>query len=86
MSDGIPGGDMLEKGTDGGQVGNDQFISRDALLKRIHNLEVALIALHAIIQDTLPPAYADSANAVINDLFNHSEPLGAFRNANFMGE
>ncbi len=58
----------------------------DALVmceQRIHNLEVALAALSTLLHDTLPPSYADDINLMMNDFFNGSESLGAFKDRMF---
>lgn len=61
---------------------SDQIITN--LEKRIHNLEVAILALSGLSQDTLPPAYSDDMHGVSEDLFNHSRELGGFKESVLM--
>ncbi|MCK4503389.1 MAG: hypothetical protein KAU22_10165 [Desulfuromonadales bacterium] len=48
------------------------------LLSRVHNLEIALTALCALITDTLPPAYAENVNDMMGQFFDNSAKIGAF--------
>jgi hypothetical protein len=51
---------------------------------RVHNLEVCIMALMTLIQDTLPPAYADGLGRIINSFFDNSKELGAFTSVQFI--
>lgn len=49
----------------------------DDLEKRLQNTERALIALWGLMKDTMPPAYQDSIDRMINEYFDANESLGA---------
>ena len=46
--------------------------------KRMYNVEVALIGLFTLIEDTLPPVYADDVNRMMSDFFDATKQLGGF--------
>ncbi len=45
--------------------------------KRLQNTERALIGLWSLMQDTMPPAYAQDIDAMINDYFDANAGLGS---------
>ena len=52
------------------------------LEKRLANTEKALVALWSLIQDTLPPAYQEDTDKMMEEYFNANCKLGAdFNNA-----
>jgi hypothetical protein len=48
---------------------------------RVHNLEVTLHAMWALIQDTMPPAVVDDANKLMTEHYIASQKYGAFKEA-----
>lgn len=49
------------------------------LEKRVHNMEVAVMGMAALLEDTLPVAYADDLGVLINAFYQSSLELGAFQ-------
>ncbi len=48
------------------------------LEKRVYNLEVALMSLHTLTSELLPPANLDAVEEMMNDFFYSSNELSAF--------
>lgn len=49
------------------------------LEKRIHNLEVALLAIVSVSEDYFTPALSEDISRVSKDLFDSSQSLGGYR-------
>jgi hypothetical protein len=47
------------------------------LEKRLHNTEVMLVSLWALIEDTMPPVYRETIDEMMEDYFNANDSLGA---------
>lgn len=47
------------------------------LEKRLLNTEKALLALWALMRDTMPPAYQDDIDRMVNEYFDANNALGA---------
>lgn len=47
--------------------------------QRLHNIELAIVALAVTIQSGLPQQQAEVLESAMEDFFNHSYDLGAFR-------
>ena len=55
----------------------------EVLKARVHNLEVALQGMWALLKDVTPVAYADDIGEVMRKFYNASEGFGAFRSPHF---
>ncbi len=53
--------------------------------KRIHNLEVAVIALISLIEDDFSPETREAVERMTQDFFGSSKTLGAFSTTEFEG-
>lgn len=51
--------------------------------ERVHNLEVALVSLLAFIDDILPPEISRQTDRMMEEFFQSSETLGAFKKNTF---
>lgn len=45
--------------------------------KRLVNTETALVALWSLLEDTFPPAYADSVATMMEEYFDANKSLGS---------
>ena len=55
----------------------------EALEARLHNVELAITALVSLTDDTLPSAYSDAVNTMIEEFYDSSKSLGGFKGLEF---
>jgi len=58
----------------------------DDLEKRLINTEKALVALWALLKDTVPPAYEEGIEEMMSDYFTASTKLNADFSCGFIDE
>lgn len=53
----------------------------DTLEKRLRNTELALLAMWSLMKDTMPPAYQEDIDKMINEYYDANAALGSDFNA-----
>ena len=56
----------------------------EELQKRLHNVEIAIVALHGLIQTSMTAETSETTDRMMTDFFNASEKLGAFQHNEFI--